>query len=62
MVCTWFLAQNWKKAVNDLNTVLNIYVSVLYFVDILPFCAKLMKAVNETGVFVDGGNLHTYVK
>ena len=74
MVCTWFLAQNWKKAVNDLNvfevgwrpdikdTVLTIYVSVLYFLDILPFYAKLMKAVNETGVFVDGGNLNIYVK
>ena len=43
------------------DTVLTIDVSVLYFVNILPFYAKLTKAVNETGAFVDGGNPHTYV-
>ena len=30
------------------------YVSVLNFIDFFPFHAKPMKAVNETGVFVDG--------
>ena len=43
------------------DTVLTIDVSVLYFVDILLFYAKVTKAVNETGVFVDGGNLYTYI-
>ena len=57
---TGVFVPGWKLDIKDI--VLTIYVSVLYFVDILPFCAKLMKAVNETGVFVDGGNLHTYVK
>ena len=41
------------------DTVLTI--SVLYFVNILPFHAKLTKAVNETGAFVDGSNPHIYI-
>ena len=54
--CLW----HWLEA-EIKDTVLTIDVSVLYFVNILPFYAKLTKAVNETGAFVDGGNPHTYV-
>ena len=49
----------WRLDIKD--TVLTIYVSVLNFVDILPFHAKPTKAVNETGVFVDGGNSYIYI-
>ena len=37
------------------DIVLTAYVSVLNFIDFFPFHAKPMKAINETGVFVDGG-------
>ena len=58
--CLW----GWLEA-EIKDTVLTIDVSVLYFVDILLFYAKVTKAVNETGVFLDGGNLqyiYIYVK
>ena len=43
----------WRPDIKDI--VLTAYVSVLNFIDFFPFHAKPMKAVNETGVFVDGG-------
>ena len=42
----------WRLDIKDI--VLTAYVSVLTFIDFFPFHAKPMKAVNETGVFVDG--------
>ena len=43
------------------DIVLTAYVSVLNFIDFFPFHAKPMKAVNETGVFVNGCNSHIYI-